>query len=135
MANYIAIIHKDADSDYGVSFPDFPGCVTAGCSVDEAKDMAQEALSGHVHYMREDGDKIPSPSSLESIIGNSEYAGAIAYIIITLPDEDHKTVRFNATLPKPLLDALDKKANELHMSRSGLLAQAIRDSIIQAKAV
>ena len=27
---YIGLIHKDAGSDYGVSFPDFPGCVTAG---------------------------------------------------------------------------------------------------------
>jgi predicted RNase H-like HicB family nuclease len=30
MAEYIALIHKDAGSDFGVSFPDFPGCVTAG---------------------------------------------------------------------------------------------------------
>ena len=28
MRQYIALIHKDADSDFGVSFPDFPGCVT-----------------------------------------------------------------------------------------------------------
>jgi predicted RNase H-like HicB family nuclease len=30
MRQYIALIHKDASSDYGVSFPDLPGCVTAG---------------------------------------------------------------------------------------------------------
>ena len=41
--DYIAIIHKDPDSDFGVSFPDFPGCITAGRSLDEAKDMALEA--------------------------------------------------------------------------------------------
>jgi len=33
MANYLAIIHKDTKSDYGVSFPDFPGCITAGRSI------------------------------------------------------------------------------------------------------
>ena len=43
--NYIAILHKDDKSDYGVSFPDFPGCVTAGATLDEAKDMAKEALA------------------------------------------------------------------------------------------
>ena len=44
MRNYIAIVHKEAKSDFGVSFPDFPGCITAGKDIDEAKDMAQDAL-------------------------------------------------------------------------------------------
>jgi predicted RNase H-like HicB family nuclease len=44
MCQFIALIHKDADSDYGVSFPDLPGCVTAGATLDEARDMAAEAL-------------------------------------------------------------------------------------------
>ena len=39
MANYIAVVHKDPKSDFGVSFPDFPGCITAGSSIDEAKDI------------------------------------------------------------------------------------------------
>ncbi len=52
--DYVAIIHKDLDSDFGVSFSDFPGCITAGRTLDEAKDMALEALSGHIEVMRED---------------------------------------------------------------------------------
>ncbi|MBL0942631.1 MAG: type II toxin-antitoxin system HicB family antitoxin, partial [Alphaproteobacteria bacterium] len=35
--NYIALIHKDKNSDFGVSFPDFPGCITAGKTLDEAR--------------------------------------------------------------------------------------------------
>ncbi|MBF8254958.1 MAG: hypothetical protein HW373_1653 [Deltaproteobacteria bacterium] len=42
---YIAYLHKDRKSDFGVSFPDFPGCVTAGKTLDEARRMAVEALS------------------------------------------------------------------------------------------
>ena len=57
MANHIALIHKDSDSDYGVSFPDFPGCITAGESIDDAKDMAQEALSGHIDVRMDLGVK------------------------------------------------------------------------------
>ncbi|MDI6026348.1 type II toxin-antitoxin system HicB family antitoxin [Corticibacterium sp. UT-5YL-CI-8] len=34
--HYIALTHKDPDSAYGVSFPDIPGCFSAGDSVDEA---------------------------------------------------------------------------------------------------
>jgi predicted RNase H-like HicB family nuclease len=44
MRYYIAVIHKDADSDFGVSFPDLPGCITAGRTLDEARVMAAEAL-------------------------------------------------------------------------------------------
>jgi hypothetical protein len=35
MPHYIALIHKDADSSYGVSFPDVPGVIAAGDTIDE----------------------------------------------------------------------------------------------------
>ena len=44
MPHYIALIHKDADSSYGVSFPDVPGVVTAGDTIDEAMQQAAEVL-------------------------------------------------------------------------------------------
>ena len=50
MRSYIAVLHKDKDSDYGVSFPDFPGCITAGSSLEEAKEMpptTMNCLKGH----------------------------------------------------------------------------------------
>ena len=48
MRQYISLIHKDAHSDYGVSFPDFPGCITAGRYLDDARAMAEEVLAPHV---------------------------------------------------------------------------------------
>src|SRR5881628_1609638 len=48
MNQYIALIHKEAGSDYGVSFPDFPGVITAGASLDKARAMAEEALGFHL---------------------------------------------------------------------------------------
>jgi predicted RNase H-like HicB family nuclease len=53
--DYIAIIHKEPNSDFGVSFPDFPGCITAGRTLGEARDMAAEALAGHIAVMQERG--------------------------------------------------------------------------------
>ena len=47
MQSYIALIHKDADSDYGVSFPDLPGCITAGTTLDEA--MVFTSASSRTH--------------------------------------------------------------------------------------
>ncbi len=64
---YIAYLHKDRESDFGVSFPDFPGCVTAGKTLEEARRLAAEALAFHIEGMVEDGDEIPAPSSLDAV--------------------------------------------------------------------
>jgi len=58
MRNYIGLIHKDADSHFGVSFPDFPGVVTAGTTLDDARTMAQEALGFHIEGLAEDGEQM-----------------------------------------------------------------------------
>lgn len=44
MTHYIALIHKDADSCYGVSFPDIPGVFTAGDTFEEAMEQAADVL-------------------------------------------------------------------------------------------
>jgi predicted RNase H-like HicB family nuclease len=68
MRHYIALIRKDADSDYGVSFPDLPGVITAGGDLDEARKMVSEALALHLEGLAEDGEAVPEPSSLEEIL-------------------------------------------------------------------
>jgi predicted RNase H-like HicB family nuclease len=70
MTQYIALIHKEPASDYGVSFPDFPGCISAGVTLDDARAMATEALALHVKGMIEDGEALPKPSSLEDIMSS-----------------------------------------------------------------
>jgi predicted RNase H-like HicB family nuclease len=67
MTPYVALIHKDHDSDYGVSFPDLPGCVTAGSTLDEAIAMAEEALALHIEGMLEDGEDVPTPTPTEQV--------------------------------------------------------------------
>jgi predicted RNase H-like HicB family nuclease len=42
-----------------MSFPDFPGCITAGKTLDEASRMAAEALALHIQGVIEDGDAVP----------------------------------------------------------------------------
>ena len=70
MPQYIGLIHQDPGSDFGVSFPDFPGAITAGSTLDEAHAMAEELLAFHVQGMLEDGEAIPDPSSLEAIMAD-----------------------------------------------------------------
>ncbi len=66
-SGYVALIHKDAGTSYGVSFPDFPGCISAGDTMGEAIVNAAEALAGHIALMRADGDRIPAARSEDAI--------------------------------------------------------------------
>jgi predicted RNase H-like HicB family nuclease len=66
--HYIALVHKDSDFDYGISFPDFPGAIAAAHSLDEAVERAGEALALHVEGMAEDGEPIPPPSEFSEVI-------------------------------------------------------------------
>ena len=129
MANYIAIVHKETKSDFGVSFPDFPGCITTGKNIDEAKDMAQEALALHIQGMLEDGEQLPVPSRLEEIMNDPDYANAIAYLVVSVPDAKPRTVRVNVTVPEMTLKQIDAAAKQQGMSRSSFLVHAAQNAI------
>ena len=93
------LIHKDADSDYGVSFPDLPGCVTAGRTVAEALSMAKEALTLHIDNMLEHGEEIPIATPADKIdrddallvvpidVTDALTAGGVS---VTVPAEAHR---------------------------------------------
>jgi predicted RNase H-like HicB family nuclease len=129
MSDYIALIHKTPKSDYGVSFPDFPGCISAGETIDDAKDMAKEALTGHIKTMLDYGERIPNPSSLENVMANPENADAIAFLVITVTDPKPKRVRVNITVPEKTLRKIDAMAKRRGMSRSSFLVHAAQNSI------
>ena len=129
MANYIAIVHKDPKGDFGVSFPDFPGCITAVKNIDEAKDMAQEAVTLHIEGMIEDGEQLPAPSKLESIMADPDFADAAAYLVVDVPDTTPRTVRVNITVPEMTLKQIDAAAKKRGMSRSSFLVRAAQNAI------
>ena len=128
MRQYIALIHKEADSDYGVSFPDLPGVITAGSNLDEARQMATEALAFHLEGMAKDGEPAPDPSSLEEIMSARENKDGVA-VLIAAPDAEIKSVRINVTMPADVLDQIDQYAEREGFTRSGFLAQAAKKAM------
>ncbi len=74
---YLIAIHKDPDSDYGVTVPDLPGCFSAGSTVDEAMLMAREAIELYIDTLLDDGHEVPSPTEVETLKQNPDYADAI----------------------------------------------------------
>ena len=125
---YIALIHKGPESDYGVSFPDFPGCVSAGADLDEARGMAEEALAFHIEGMMEDGETIPELSSLEAVISNPVNRDGVA-ILVAGPPPPVMIVRVNMTLPEDVLKDIDVYTRSHGFTRTGFLATAARRAI------
>ena len=85
MRHYIGIVHKDPTSDFGVSFPDFPGCISAGQTLGEAAALAREALVAHIELMVEDGEPIPDPMTLEAALADPDFSDGVP-ILVPLPD-------------------------------------------------
>jgi len=125
MRNYLAFIHKDANSDYTVTFPDFPGCVTAGSTLDEARAMAQEALPFHLEGLLEDGEALADPMLLEEALEVDPANRRAVALLVEVPIEE-PMIRINITAPKAALARIDRYAQAHGMSRSAFLIQSAR---------
>lgn len=74
MPHYIALIHKARNSCYGVSFPDVPGVIAAGDTLDEALAEAGEALAiAAEDWLAETGSPFPTARSLEALRADAEF--------------------------------------------------------------
>ena len=121
---YPIVMHKDSNSDYGVTFPDLPGCFSAGSTIEEAMCMAQEAAECHIEGMLVDSE----PTSIESHKDNPDFEGGIwALVEIDISKLSLKSKRINITMPERLLTAVDYYAKRHRETRSGLLVQAVTE--------
>lgn len=126
MSGFFAIIHKEQGSDYGVSFPDIPGCISAGETLEEAKDMASEALALHIDGMRQDDEVIPKASDLSQVSASDEYKKDTHAIIFIEPANlKPKQVRVNISVDENILKEADSLAEQNGLTRSGLISMLV----------
>lgn len=132
MKRYIALIHKDKDSDYGIIFPDFPGCASVGETMEEAVENGREALAFHVESMQQDGETVPTARTLEAIKAAREdwidFKDAVVVWVALLPAKG-KSVRVNVNIDRNLLAAADVAAERANQTRSAFIARAIESAI------
>ena len=81
--SFVAYARKTAGSDYGVEFPDVPGCISAGRTLDEARTMAAEALAGHLALLEARGMPVPTPSTLEALSDDPNRGDAVMLLVDT----------------------------------------------------
>jgi predicted RNase H-like HicB family nuclease len=132
---FIAFVHKEPDSCYGVSFPDVPGCTSAGDTLDEALANAVGALSGHIRIMEADGEVTPTPRTLDAINAAPDLVedmkGAIVSAVPLVRDRG-STTRINVSLDLGLLEAIDGLAKQRSQTRSAFLASAARRELLDS---
>jgi predicted RNase H-like HicB family nuclease len=133
MRLYYAVFVPEEEGKVSVWFPDVPGCVTWGESMESAFAQAMDALEGHLEALSDDGDPVPVPSSYAAVWdmvrrdfekeGEAVPASA-ALQLVPAPDVQEKLARVNVSLRKSTLDMIDKKAERAGMTRSGFLSKA-----------
>ncbi|WP_067557396.1 type II toxin-antitoxin system HicB family antitoxin [Faecalibaculum rodentium] len=107
---YLAVM-EPCDSGYGVYFPDFPGCVASGKTIDQAARIAKDALSMHYYALEEESEEIPEPSQSLSA---EDTAGNVVTPITIYPELLHeeyrnRRVKTNTTIPAWLKAAAEEK--------------------------
>lgn len=123
-------IHKDKDSDYGVTVPDLPGCFSAGDTVDDALTNAIEAIECHLEGMLIDGETVPSTRTIEFHSKNRQFSGGIwALADVDLSKLSGKAKRVNITLPEHILVQIDSYASRSGETRSGFLVHAAMEYV------
>ncbi|MCM5557272.1 type II toxin-antitoxin system HicB family antitoxin [Pleomorphomonas sp. JP5] len=126
MTHVVALIHEE-DGVFGISFPDFPGCVSTADSLDDAIARGAMALAFHVEGMVEDGEALPVLRSAEAIRRTEDVDGALlAAVPVDLPG---RSVRVQITMDEHLLAALDRSVRASGATRSGKIAEAVRASL------
>lgn len=133
MTAYIGLIRKEKNSDYGIEFPDFPGCITAAKSLSEAQIMATDALNSHIEFMAEDGDVLPEPATLEEIMAQKVYKGTVAIVVEAI--DPYAVKRVNLTLREDILNRIDRFVKTKGLTRSSFLASAAMHELKKAHAI
>lgn len=124
MASYVypALFHHNGDDgSYTVTFPDLPGCITEGKSLDEALSMAQSAMALWLEYSVDHKEEIPSSTAIEEL---RPEAGSFVSLV-RAEIRDGRAVKRTVSLPK----WMDDKASELGLSLSKVLQDALKSRI------
>lgn len=122
---YLAVLEPSSDGGYAVFFPDLPGCISYGKTIEEAQEMAEEAAGLHIYSMESDGDEIPAASMVLSV---EDTEGCLVSPVTIFPDlvkneMDNKRVKTNITLPA----WLKRIAEEKSVNYSRILETALMD--------
>ena len=123
----VYVHHGDKDHAHGITVPDFHGCFSAADNWEDIPVKVQEAIE--LYCEGEDLD-LPAPTPLDDLVNNENYQGGIWMVIdVDATRLATRPVRLNISLPRALVPQMDSYAKAHGMTRSGLIARAVRQAI------
>ena len=128
MAAIVALIHGTTGA-YGISFPDFDGCVSGGGSIDECLRRGRETLEFHLENMVDVGESMPRARTLDEIrldpALREDFSDDVLAAVVEI-DLPGKSIRVDIAIDEHLLEQLDKRAAEKGESRDALISKGAR---------
>ncbi|MGI6361778.1 MAG: type II toxin-antitoxin system HicB family antitoxin [Bacillota bacterium] len=110
---YPACLYPCEEGGYTVVFPDLPGCVTEGDTLEDALDMAADAACGWILGETEDDNPFPSASDIKGIIADEYKEGFTSLIPLDMEkyakNHSNKSVNKTLTIPAWLNTAAEKE--------------------------
>lgn len=118
---YPAVFHPNDDGTYTITFPDLPGCITEGKSLENALYMAQDAMTVWLEYTIDHKEPVPGASSLQGVdLDAGEFANLIRAEI-----RDNRAVRRTVSIPK----WMDDMVLDAGLSLSRVLQDALKERL------
>jgi predicted RNase H-like HicB family nuclease len=129
---YTALIDGEKGA-YGVSFPDLPGCVAMGSTVDDALMAAAEALREFDADAATAGAKLTAPRAPEHWFADEEVAAALrqgaSLASVPLVRATARSAKANLSINAGVLAAIDAEAHRRGLTRSALVEAMARHSL------
>ena len=120
---YPAVFHKAEEGGFWISFPDIPECLTQGETMDEAYEMAVDALGLALTSRVEEGQPIPSASDPSSITMDQD-----SFVVVVEFDMLAYKKRTNSRAVKKTLSIpewLNEEATAMGVNFSQVLQEAL----------
>lgn len=121
---YPAIFTKEENGAYSVLFPDLDGCYTCGDNLEDAIEMAEDALALNLYDREKTHEVIPAPSDMADITTNaSEFINYIACDTIEYQKRNsNKAVKKTLSIP----EWLNEEATARSINFSAVLQEALK---------
>jgi predicted RNase H-like HicB family nuclease len=124
---YPAVLERGPKDTFAVWFPDFPDCVGAGKTQEDALHKAENALNYMIDLLAEREMALP-PSTPFDQVEIPKGCKLLAILVVGV-QPPNPSERVNIYLPKRLIDQADKRAAEMGMSRSSFFGMAVSASL------
>ena len=121
---YPAVFLKEEDG-YSVSFPDLSGCFTQGDSLEEAMEMAQEALGLYLTSLEERQIEAPAASDASALHCNTREFSTLVSVPVEKYHRKNKAVKKTLTIP----EWLNEEAEARHINFSSVLQKALKEEL------